>query len=487
MYKNIITQSINPKIRTELFITFILVITFTMSCKKLVDIGPPVAYIVASEAYSNSTSANAVLTGMYGNMFGNNLFQGIPGMSMGLGLSADELTQYNTGGQLVEQLYTNSVLPTNVPYWSSCYQFIYEANAAIEGIESSTGISPSLKVQMVGEAKFVRAVLYFYAVNLFGDVPLITSSNYVSNASIARTAQSVVLQQIITDLITAQNSLSPNFLDQTDSVVTEERVRPTKWAASALLARVYLYSQKWDSAVAQATLVISNSTQFSLCSDLNNVFLANSTEAIWQLESNVGSQGFATSDGYNFILINTPANDYNTPTAISDTLLSAFEPGDLRKTNWINAFTADSVTFYYYPYKYKQKGGDGNSITPTENLMLLRLGELYLIRAEAEAELNDITDATADLNVIRTRAGLVPKIQASQSDLLASIMHERQVELFTELGHRWFDLKRTGAIDFVMSGITSLKGGQWDPYKKLFPIPISDIQADPALIQNSGY
>jgi len=89
--------------------------------------------------------------------------------------------------------------------------------------------------------------------------------------------------------------------------------------------------------------------------------------------------------------------------------------------------------------------------------------------------------------MIRSRAGLSGTTAATTPDLLAAILHERQVELFTEWGHRWLDLKRTGSVDFVMGGVTPKKGGDWKTEWQWYPISVYELQHDPKLVQNSGY
>ncbi|HLX91694.1 MAG TPA: RagB/SusD family nutrient uptake outer membrane protein, partial [Puia sp.] len=163
-----------------------------------------------------------------------------------------------------------------------------------------------------------------------------------------------------------------------------------------------------------------------------------------------------------------------------------FEPGDQRRVNWVDSFASAGVTFYY-PYKYKLSSSNGS---PTEYLMVLRLAEQYLIRAEAEANLGDSSDAINDLNLIRSRAGLASYNSASNGPLLSAILHERRVELFMEWGHRWFDLQRTNLINSVMGApgnFCQQKGGIWNPYEALFPIPESEIQLNSKLTQNLGY
>ena len=270
----------------------------------------------------------------------------------------------------------------------------------------------------------------------------------------------------------------------------EERVRPTKWAAAALLARVYLYIGDYANAETQATIVTNNSTYYGLLSDLNSVFLRNSKEAIWQLQpiNNAGRSN--TGEGILFILPNTGPNTSSYPVYLSNYIVNSFETGDQRKAKWVGSVTPTppGTNTYFYPNKYKI--GAVNT-TVQEYPMVMRLAELYLIRAEARAQQNNTTGAVADLNAIRLRAGL-PDYSGStaQTSLLSAILHERQVELFTEWGHRWLDLKRTGTLNAVMGapgGVCAVKGGSWSINSQLFPIPFSELQKDPNLVQNVGY
>jgi hypothetical protein len=172
------------------------------------------------------------------------------------------------------------------------------------------------------------------------------------------------------------------------------------------------------------------------------------------------------------------------PVYLSNQLINSFEQADQRRANWIRSVTGGNSTTYYYPSKYKSATLNA---PVTEYQMVLRLGEQYLIRAEARAHLNKITDALSDLNVIRHRAGLHDTTATNQDSLLDLIYHERQVELFTEWGHRWLDLKRTGKIDDVMGKVAVLKGTTWSPNWTLYPIPLYDIIQNPNLGQNPGY
>jgi hypothetical protein len=271
---------------------------------------------------------------------------------------------------------------------------------------------------------------------------------------------------MISDLKDAENLLENLY-------PTANRTRPNKYAAAALLARVYLYRKDWINAEAQASLIIG-SGMYSLDTDLNSVFLAGSNETIWQLKPVVPSRN--TWEGYLVL----PASANSTPTyLLTNSLVDAFEPGDQRKVAWTKSRTFAGHTVFY-PVKYKVK----TSSTVSEYYVVLRLAEQYLVRAEARAMQGDYSGAAEDINLIRDRVGLSPKTAATQAEILLAIEKERRVELFAEWGHRWFDLKRTARADTVLG---AAKPGTWQATDVLWPIPQSQINLNPALTQNPGY
>jgi hypothetical protein len=274
----------------------------------------------------------------------------------------------------------------------------------------------------------------------------------------------------------AQNRLAADF-----SVGKGQRIIPNKWAATALLARVYLYLGNWADAEAQATAVI-NTPLFSMVSGLDSVFLTNSTEAIWQLQqSNNGFSHNATPEGYQLI----PFDSTIAPFAfLTEQLLNSFEPNDSRYVDWIDSTNYNGIV-YYIPYKYKIGPAQATTGQPdVEYYMMLRLAEQYLIRSEARAQLGESGSVT-DLNIIRNRAGLASYAgPTDQTSLLNAIYHERQIELFSEWGHRWLDLKRWGTATTVLSSSKTLPVTS---NSLLYPIPLQDLQTDPNLTQNAGY
>lgn len=473
-------------------------------CNKLVESKPPAGFLTDITAYKTDATAIAVLDGIYIFMNGQPV-QGRNSIGLLAGLSADELSLFNgvTDANYQGYYYNALTQPLDPPQtgtdsWSPLYTLIFICNAAVEGLGSTASLTPAVKTQLLGESKFLRAFFYFYLVNLFGDVPLALTTDPEVNTLLARSSKTDVYKQIIADLTEAEANLSDNFLNGTLTNTTTERVRPTKWAASALLARVYLYLGEWEKSAAKATAIIDNKSLFDLVS-LNDVFLKNSQEAIWQ--SQPTEINFNTVEAQVLIIPQTGPNTGNNPVFLSDTLLNSFEAGDLRAQygNWIDTtiyqLSSTLNDTIAYANKYKLNMLDGSIISTadmTEYFMMLRLGEQYLIRAEARVQLGDIGGSKVDLNTIRNRA-FSPAKQTTANDkaaLLSAILHERQVELFMEWGHRWLDLKRTGKIDEVMKGITPLKanGASWQSYQQWYPLPRrTDLERAPNLVQNEGY
>jgi starch-binding outer membrane protein, SusD/RagB family len=399
------------------------------------------------------------------------------------GSSADELVPFYSSG---DQFYPNELTARNPliysDLWKPAYSYIYQANACIEGLLASTTLSGSSKNQFLGEAMFLRALCYLYLVANYGDVPYVTSAaNWATNTTLARTPSVQVYPQIISDLEAAQGELSADY-----SISGGQRTRANKWAALALLAKAYLYNKNWVGADSAANAVIV-SGNFSLVGP-DTVFLTNSNEAIlqWATNPQYSYDYNATVEGYCELPSYGPPLYYMTTQ-----LLGAFEPGDLRYTDWVDS-TVYSGMKYYYPYKYKVGSNQASEAPAKELYVVLRLGEQYLIRAEAEANGagGGTAAAIADLNVIRNRANLPPLPGTlTGTALFNAVAQERRIELFAEWGNRWLDLKRTGAVDSVMAKVTPLKsGGQpWNTEHQLYPIPGTELLNDPNLIQNPGY
>lgn len=471
----------------------ITLVTFCAGCKKWIDVAPPVTSLTQASTFTTDATAIAAVTGLYAKMMAAGFNPGVMPASLPFytGISSDELS-YESVFPIPENiafyqnaLFVNPTVTYGSEFWTNSYNLIFICNQAIEGLNAANSLTPAVKQQLIGEAKFMRAYFFFYIVNLYGDCPLTLGTDYKTNNSLARSSRNLIYEQIITDLIDAQGLLSSTYLNGglKPYSSTPDRVRPSKWAAAALLARVYLYQKDFIDAEKQSTMLINNTGLFSL-SSLSNAFQRSSlgnNETIWEMQP--VNTGWNTEEARGFIMTSDgPGFQPNFGAIISPNLLNGFESGDNRKTTWIGNITA-SGKIYYFPYKYKSVTANA---PVTEFSVVLRLGEQYLIRAEARAQQNNLSGAQSDLNTIRTRAGLPTTTAASQADLIMAILHEREVELFAE-GHRWLDLKRTGNVDAAMINAMPQKGSTWNTNQQWYPLPYSDLQNNPNLKQNLGY
>jgi hypothetical protein len=453
--------------KVHITLTIICFFLTQISCKKFLEIEAPVSSLVQETVFQSDDVATSAMTGIYTLMAASGYASGSQtSITVYGGLTSDEFKSYNAG---LNEFFENQISATNINVsnlWSNLYQRIYAANAMIEGLDAATNLTPSIKLQLKGEALFIRAFNYFYLVNLFGPVPLNLSTDYTANQAAKRTPENIVYQQIIADLKSSEGLLSEDY-------VTSEKVRPNASAARALLARTYLYLEDWENAEKYATLVIGKNI-YNLIA-LDDVFLKNSKEAIWQLMPAAGTN---TLEGNLFILNATPVY-----ISLDEKLvMNGFETNDKRKTSWIRSFSNSTGT-YFYPFKYKVK----SSTAVTEYSMVLRLAEQYLIRSEARANRNNIIEAIKDIDAIRNRAGLAllsssnPNI--GKSNLLNIIQGERKIELLSEWGHRWFDLKRIKSANEVLSLIKP----NWQPTDLYYPISQIEISRNINIIQNEGY
>lgn len=486
-------------LRKAIVLSIVFLTASLHGCKKFIEVEAPVTSINSANVYNTDATAASVLTGIYTDLSEGLRGAGLASVTLFTALSADELTLYGgvtSSTKTYFPYYTNSLTNLNVTVHASpIYSTIYTINSAIEGLTASNKLTPSVKQQLLGEAKFMRGFCYFYLVNIYADVPLVLTTDYKTNSIIAKSPKSAIYAQIIADLKDAQNILSDKYL-KGDAMTAytsgaEERVRPTKWAATALLARVYLYNKNWSDAEREATTVINQSSLYQM-TDLTNTFLKNNTESVWQLQP--VNKGRNTEDAFCFVL---PSSGPSTLPGgknfyLSKYLMDSFEPNDLRARVWVNSVTVKGIT-YYYPFKYKVI--DPNADV-SEYTVVLRLAEQYLIRSEARIQNGAIANGIADLNTIRDRASdktpgaiQLPQLSGSldKDNALKAVFHERQVELFMEWGHRWFDLKRMGYVNDVMPEITKEKGGMWNTNWQLYPFNIVDLQEDPNLVQNVGY
>ncbi|MCK0115251.1 RagB/SusD family nutrient uptake outer membrane protein [Gelidibacter sp. F63206] len=462
---------------TKLF--FLSLLLSVSACEDFIEVEVPNHKITSETVFSSDETAHSAMTGIYNRLFNASFSNGgSRSVTFLAGLTADNFITTSTTVQIMEfgENAIDASNSWNLDLWAGCYNMIYMVNAILENSINSNALSEKTKKSLEGEAKFIRAFTYFQLINLFGEVPLLLSTDYHKNAITPRNSITAVFDQIIVDLEDAITLLEKDYPDA-------ERTRPNIYAAMALLARTHLYLKNWEQAEYYSSQVINQEVHYRLLKNPNDVFLANSEEAIWQISPlGWGSSFTHTNEGNLFIPSTT-----KTPIAVlSESFLNQWsDQQDLRWINWVESFTSNNEILFY-PHKYKiQYDASGGKIN--EYSMVMRLAEQYLIRAEANVHLGNLQNAIADVDKIRERAEIVliseynPHI--TQSELLETIFKERRKEFFAEWGHRWFDLKRSGK-----SSVLSQKPNtDWQETDIWYPIPANERLKNPKLTQNSGY
>lgn len=456
--------------KTNYIKLFSLLLPLTLvatSCNKLLEVTPKYIY-TTKEIYASDLMADSVVVGMYG-QFATAENE----LSLSTGLSSDEFTpginSFNPGYTFMYNYNLSPFTAQTNDFWSQLYTTIGVSNAIIEGVGQSTGMSQAAKDAALGHAKFMRALNYYFLVNLYGDVPLIRSTNYQEERLKPRVAVATIYTQIIQDLEEASQLLSADY--------PGERIKATKWAALALLSRVYLFTKDWAKAEQAASQVIAQTQLFQL-GQLDHadgtapmdIFTKNNPEQILQLWNSTGSSiGLRTIGEYAAFTVTEDPNG----------ILEAFEPQDRRKENFVRF---EETLNAYQVNKYRSNGEEGS--LNNEYTSVLRLAEQYLNRAEARLELG-LPTAMDDINILRKRAGLSDLSSGlSKSQARAALVHERRVELCFEWGDRWFTLKRLGLADAVMK---EAKPTTWKSFAQRYPIPTVEIQNNRQLTQNPGY
>ncbi|WP_214070377.1 RagB/SusD family nutrient uptake outer membrane protein [Mucilaginibacter sp. dw_454] len=439
-----------------------LVITGIQSCKKFLDVKPKDAVSDDQTIFDKSSSETAV-RGIYRGLAGDSYY----GSSfVSIGYFGGDNVQWTGSQSIVQDFISHNVKTDNATVegvWSGIYSTINRANNAIAKIPAVNDIALTAteKNQLIGEAYFIRALSYFDLARTWGGVPIVTTPTVTSSDgnNIKRSSLADTYAQVLSDLNAAEPLLP--------LPTVQNPVRANRETAWALKARYYLYQKDWVNAEKYATQVLGDVTNYSLLKPYSAWFANNAVatkESVfelaysatytngergsWQPPANGGTRQWAPSPAF-ITLVNDPTIGGNRNTIIAKT----------------------SAGLWYGNLYYRSPA--------TDPAYVIRIAEVYLIRAEARAQQNNLIgagSASTDLNAVRDRAGLPPTTAISQADILLAIENENRLE-FSEEGHRWFDLVRTGRAAAVL-GIT-------DPNKFLLPIPFDQVTAN--IPQNPGY
>lgn len=446
-------------------ILFTIVLFSVFSCSQDILDKEPVSSFSAQGFYKTTSDAQAGVYGIYDavqSTFRLNFAYWGEGR-------ADAVNTNHSGDPLVLQQNTLSKT-INSARWNSIYETISRANYAIKYIPLVS--DGEFGLQLVGQARALRALSYFYAVRIWGDVPLITEP-YESGEQdlfVERTNKEEVLDQIVADLQFAAENTRDSYGGGKD------RILITKGSANALLTKVYMLRNEYENAIESADKVLNNSL-YSLMSisDWSRIFTTGYTnESIFEI-----GYDETQTNALRVLYALGSDSDYFP----SDKFRNSFEDGDLRK----NLIYDTSEEQPRKIWKFFGEGFDDESADPSSNnIVLIRLADIILLKAEALNKLGETEKALELLNVIRERAGL-PELDEAEAtamygDVESAILHERLIELSFE-GHRWFDLVRTGRAIDVMQPINGLN----DEGNLVWPIHEDALNRNPNLEQNSFY
>ena len=379
--------------------------------------------------------------------------------------------------------------------WAYLYGTIGKANVVINNVEAVADpvLTDQRKREIKGEASFIRAMMYFQAVQLWGDVPLQLIEVTTVSAELlpeiypqlfpAKESKEKVYEQIIADLEYAAANVGATALNKGFA---------TKGAANALLAKVYATREPhdWNKVSDYCDAVINGG--YSLLPEYDMLWNnehENSSEAIFEInyegnntDANWGASMFNGMDWKKF---NIPSND----------LVKAFDDeNDMIRKNASIVFldvtgkwSDNNWPQTHYPFLNKYRIYTSPS---PQNYIIIRLADILLLKAEALNELGDVGGAAALVNQIRSRVNLGNTPASTQETMRLAIEKERRLELAFE-GHRWFDLKRTGrAIQVINSAIGAdgnVYGYQLTENGLVWPIPQSELDKNERLTQNPGY
>lgn len=443
-------------------ITILILGTFSCSLDK-----EPVSSFSAQGFYKTPDDAQAGVYGIYDEL--QSTFR-INFAFWGEGRADAVATNHSGEPLILKQNTLNRTIDSAA--WSNLYETISRANYAIKYIPEIFESESEFGRQLIGQARALRALCYFYAVRIWGDVPLITEpfESVDQEIFVERTDQEKVLNLIEEDLLFASENCRDNYGGEKD------RILITQGAANAFLTQVYMWKKDYGKAVESAGKVLDNSL-YSLVSinDWSKIFTSGySNESIFE----VGYDETQTNSLR--VLYALGSDSHYFP---SERFRDSFEEGDLRQDLIYNVSVAEPKMIWKF---FGENFNDESAEPSANNIVLVRLAGIILLKAEAHNELGEVEEALRLLNLIRNRAGLPNLNQATAVAMYggvgAAILHERSIELSFE-GHRWFDLVRTGSAIQVMNPFNGLS----DKANLVWPLSGEALNKNPNLEQNPFY
>ncbi|NBC05153.1 MAG: RagB/SusD family nutrient uptake outer membrane protein [Bacteroidetes bacterium] len=468
--------------RVKITILLVAIITFSIiSCSDNLTLSP-ITEKSASNFYTSEAEIETAVIGAYAQLQNNGLY-GLDLIGVGEIPAEDTFEEIaaNDGGRFgqLDDFSTNAGNDLVGDIWRESFEGIQRVNVVLNRIDDIVFEDSSLKNARIGEMQFLRGLLYFNLVRLYGDVPLVMeeTTNPADFFEQGRTPASEVYQQIEVDLGDAIQNLP----------VTKLPGKPGKGAAQALLAYVQMNLGKYGEAVTNLASVI-NSGEYRLMPTTSEIFgVANegNEEILFEVQFASGVDGNSEGEpaASQFRPSGTTANakGHNLP---SSEFVSLFEENDTRKNDYVGR--DEETNPFYFSLKYEVSSTDADD-GGTDHI-IIRYADVLLKYAEALNETGETEDASQYLNMVRNRAGLANTTANTQNELREAIEMERRYEFIGE-GHRWFDLKRTGKAVETMNAwfADNNENITINDDHLLLPVPQSQLDTDPTITQNDGY
>lgn len=515
-----------------LYVTLIMVTCF--SCESFLE-EEPRDIIAPENFFANDSDAKQGITGIY-SVIKNNSIYGQAGLD----------NWYDNGVDIIEPNRTHPIFEVLGNYtlnevtadasnqkmsvsdtWQNLYRVVLNANVIISRVDGNDAISNAVQTSVIANARFLRALAYWHITNLWGDAPFYEGVLTLEEiSSLGRTDKNVILTSVLKDLEFAQSNL-PSVLPN------EERGRASKWTAAIIEAKIQMQNKNWQAGLDKSLEIINKSTH-SLLPTYEAVFdPANeyNNEIIWsldfakdvtgQFEPAFPGRSFAGNNYWRPSLFNPRIRDEPAPGEDQDALKAAlaangeefngtglqiaskdfaskFPANDLRRPlNIMESYAGIQLNHSYLPKFMNLDFGTSPRFNHGDNRLVFRLADVYLMAAECENELNGPANAYQYIHPIRQRAYATQAewelVGLSKEGFRKAIYDERKWELAAE-AHRRYDLIRWGIY------LETVRNAEFKTYTPnvniknhhvLLPIPLNELQLNPALLKsdptNNGY
>jgi len=520
--------------KTKNILLYIFVVFSFFGCEKFLEEDPRA--IVAPETFfASDNDARQAIQGTYA-ILKNNSIYGQVGLDHFYDNGAD-IIEPNRPANFVQPIgaYTLDEALADVSVqkmsvsdtWKDLYRVVFNANFIIDRVTDNEAILEEVRTEVIAEATFLRALSYWHITNLWSDAPYYTEALSLEEVgSLGRTDEAVIIDGVLADLQFAQANLPDSYAD-------DQRGRASKWAAAIIEAKIYMKQQNWQAGLSKCLQIINESphTLLPTYAEVFDPLNEYNAEIIWSLDfaRDINSQfdpafpgrSFAGNNSWRPSMFNPRLRDEPKNSdergALRDSLSSLgqafngtglqvaskdfaekFPLNDLRRPlNIVDNYLGFELNFPYMPKFWNLDLETSPRFNHEDNRMVFRMGDVYLMAAECENEVNGPGNAYQYIHAIRQRAYETQAewelVGLSQQEFREAIYDERKWELAAE-AHRRYDLIRWGIL---LDVVQNLEYRFWEPnvnirpYHVLLPIPLRELEQNPALLEsdptNNGY